>query len=53
MYKLIIVDDEQAILNGLKNVIDWNSLGFEIAGTYTNGEQALQEVSARCNSDGY
>jgi two-component system response regulator YesN len=44
MYKLIIVDDEQAILNGLKNVIDWNSLGFEIAGTYTNGEQALQEV---------
>lgn len=29
MYKLIITDDEKIIRTGLKNMIDWNKLGFE------------------------
>ena len=30
MYRLIIVDDEKRIRMGLKNIIDWEKLGFEV-----------------------
>lgn len=41
MYKVLIADDESIIRNGLKKVIDWNGLGFEIAGEAADGEEAL------------
>lgn len=41
MYKLLIVDDETTILEGLKS-FDWAALGIEISGTCTNGLMALQ-----------
>ena len=42
MYQVIIADDERAIRTGLKIIVNWNQLGFEIAGCAQNGEQALE-----------
>ena len=29
MYKLMLVDDEKLILDGLKYILDWNSMGVK------------------------
>ena len=42
MYRVIIADDERVVRTGLQIVVDWNGLGFEIAGSAQNGEEALQ-----------
>lgn len=44
MYKIVIVDDEKNIIEGLKKVIDWESIGCEIIGTAVNGLQGLQLI---------
>ena len=41
MLRVLLVDDEPHILQGLKALIDWNSEGFEIAATFSNGQDAL------------
>lgn len=42
MLKVLLVDDEPFIMQGLKVIIDWGNEGFEIAGTVSNGKEALQ-----------
>ena len=42
MYKLIIVDDESEIRNGLLEIIDWEKEGFVVVGEAENGLDALQ-----------
>lgn len=44
MYKLLIVDDEAAVREGLKKIIEWQEYGIEICGEAENGEVALQLV---------
>lgn len=39
--KVLLVDDEPFIARGLSVLVDWNALGFTIAGTASNGKQAL------------
>lgn len=46
MFKVLLVDDEVIIRNGLKKIINWNSIGFEIAGEATNGEDALKKIES-------
>ena len=41
MLKVILVDDEPFNLQGLSVLIDWNSLGFEVSATFSNGKEAL------------
>lgn len=41
MYQLLIVDDEYEIRVGLANYFPWSSVGFEIAGLCSNGQEAL------------
>ena len=41
-YGIILADDEPNILFGMKNGIDWESLGFEVVGTAQNGKEALE-----------
>ncbi len=41
MIKVLLVDDEPFILQGLSILLDWNSEGFEIVGSVSNGEEAL------------
>lgn len=41
MYKVVLVDDEPFIVEGLTKVIDWARHQFEICGTATSGKRAL------------
>ncbi|NOU71231.1 response regulator [Paenibacillus sp. LMG 31458] len=40
MRKVIIVDDEPMIREGLNSMIAWESLGFEVVGLFEDGEDA-------------
>ncbi len=42
MLKTLLVDDEHYILQGLKALIEWEKEGFVIAGTASNGSEALE-----------
>lgn len=44
MWKMVIADDEQVILNGLKRLLDWEKLGIEIVGEAADGEMLLTEI---------
>ena len=37
MLKVLLVDDEPFILQGLKLLVDWENEGFRVAGTAANG----------------
>ena len=42
MYRLLLVDDESDIREGLQEVVDFASYGFEVVGESTNGLEAVQ-----------
>ena len=44
MIKVILVEDDIEMLEGLKNVIDWEQLGFTIVGTARNGKTGISLV---------
>lgn len=46
MLKVIIVDDEPYIVQGLSMIIDWNTAGYEIIGTANDGEEALELIKS-------
>ena len=41
MLKVMLVDDEPFILQGLKILVDWEKEGYEIVHTASNGKEAL------------
>lgn len=43
-FTIILADDEQQILLGMKKGIDWDTLGFVVAGIAGNGKEALELV---------
>ncbi|WP_117170020.1 response regulator transcription factor [Paraliobacillus sediminis] len=47
MYKVLLVDDERTILEGISSIIDWESEGTELIGTACNGVEALEFISIR------
>ena len=44
MLKVIIVDDEQFIAQGLQALIDWNAAGYEVAAVLSDGQEALEYI---------
>ncbi|ACL74535.1 response regulator transcription factor [Ruminiclostridium cellulolyticum] len=50
MLKVLLVDDEPYVLEGLKVMLDWEAHGFRICGEASNGEDALEIVRV-CNPD--
>ena len=42
MLKVLLVDDEPFIVQGLSALIDWEKEGFEIVGTAGNGSEAVE-----------
>ena len=42
MLKVIIVDDEQFIGQGLQALIDWKAAGYEVAAVLSDGQEALE-----------
>ncbi|MDQ0063267.1 response regulator [Paenibacillus harenae] len=46
MYKVIIVDDELVVRDGLKQTIEWEEHGFALIGDYENGRDAWEAIEA-------
>lgn len=46
MVKVLVVDDEPFVRQGLKSIIDWNEYGFELCGEAENGLAALEAIEA-------
>ncbi|MCK0473674.1 response regulator [Halalkalibacter sp. APA_J-10(15)] len=42
MYKLIVVDDEEVIREGLKQFIDWRSMGYLLVSCFEDGKDAIE-----------
>ena len=51
MYRIIIVDDEPKIGEGLVHLFPWENLGFEVAGFFTDGKTALDHINAHQDID--
>ena len=43
MYKVMLVDDEKLILQGVLNIIEWDKLGMEVVHMVENGKQAIDK----------
>ncbi len=41
-YRILLVDDEEELRAGIRRKIDWEALGFTLAGEAANGEDALE-----------
>ncbi|MFD2334238.1 response regulator [Cohnella sp. GCM10020058] len=50
MYNIVLVDDEPSIREGLAELLDWESLGYRIAGSAASGKEALS-LNARIRPD--
>ena len=44
MRTLYIADDEKAIRDGIKLIVDWDSLGYEICGETGSGTEAVADI---------
>ncbi len=44
MYKLLLVDDEVDVREGLLSEIDWEKHGFAVEGTAENGREAMELI---------
>lgn len=40
--RTLLADDDYLVLKDLKNMVDWNALGFSLTETAANGKQALE-----------
>ncbi len=47
LLKLVIVDDEPILLQGLIDTYDWTGMGFQVVGTAQSGEQAIQVIKEK------
>lgn len=45
MYKVIIVDDEEIMRDGLTNLVDWEAMGFEVGAQFEDGREAIEYIS--------
>lgn len=50
MFRLVIADDDEILLEGLSRAFDWENLGIEVVAGVLDGEKALQEVREK-NAD--
>ena len=44
MIRVLLVDDEPLVLIGMRSMLDWAALGYELAGTARNGGEALEKI---------
>ncbi len=45
MYKVLVVDDERMILEGISTIVNWEQQGTRLVGTARNGIEALEFIS--------
>ncbi|WP_347551388.1 response regulator transcription factor [Pseudalkalibacillus hwajinpoensis] len=46
LYRVLVVDDEMLIRQGIINYIDWEQEGFQIVGEASNGNEALSLIES-------
>lgn len=46
MYKLLIIDDEEIMRNGLSELIDWKTMGFEVVGNLEDGRDGIEFIKS-------
>lgn len=46
MLKILIVDDQKPVRDGLKQAVDWNRLGYEVAGDVNCAKAALDFIQS-------
>jgi len=44
MYRILIVDDEAVVREGIRDNMNWNDIGFELVGDCENGSEAIEAV---------
>lgn len=42
LYRVMLVDDEEEIRDGIRRKIDWKGNGFELVASAENGQEALE-----------
>ena len=42
MYRLIIIDDEEKIVEGMGMLFPWKTIGFSVEGLFTSAVEALE-----------
>ena len=47
MYRVVIIDDEDRIVEGLKQVLDWGRYGCEVVGSASDAKSGAQVIRAR------
>lgn len=47
MYRVLIVDDEPFIVDGLLDAVDWSAYGLEVVGRAKNGREAFEALQAK------
>ncbi len=45
MYRILIIDDEQVVREGISASIDWDALGFELVAACRDGREGLEAAS--------
>ena len=46
MYRLVIVDDEEKILEGIADLFPWNNIGFQVVGRFMNAKSVLAFIES-------
>lgn len=46
MYKVLLVDDERIILEGIAKVVDWEKVGTRLIDTAKNGIEAYEKITS-------
>lgn len=44
MLRVFMADDEEEVLKGMKMIVDWEGLGYEICGSAADGQSTYEEV---------
>ena len=42
LYNILLVDDETDVLEVMRRKVNWEELGFHVAGTAENGQEAME-----------
>lgn len=48
MWKVVIADDESFVREGLKEMIPWEKLGYQLEGTFKNGKEVIEAIGNIC-----
>jgi two-component system response regulator YesN len=44
MYKILIADDEAMVREGIRDMMNWHELGYELVGAFENGREVIRAL---------